>query len=289
MRLIIFVTLFEHQLLGLTWWHLLWSILVVLDQHCWVHMIIISKIGSAQSRCNTLALEIHPQILGRITLHLAVCSVSSLWYRILKIVTLSHISILSKCSELLSIFQLWIMRFGPDQGQVVVARACGMFYRKLASSGTSTIDHLMILVIVTLCVYLVAQVLLIQVILLLTWYRVYHFRPSVDMGVSILFELHMWVLPRRHYSFLRVLRADVIILVSFGACNSVSSGTLVLILHVHHLRLALAIYRCVASSHEAQRSCASCVWATMIFSSTSSASCCVIERNMNSTVGISYK
>ena len=60
------------------------------------------------------------------------------------------------------------MRFGPDQGQIVVARACGMFYRKLASSGTSTIYHLMILVIVTLCVYLVAQVLLIQVILLLT-------------------------------------------------------------------------------------------------------------------------
>jgi hypothetical protein len=109
------------------------------------------------------------------------------------------------------------------------------------------------------------------------------------MRVSILFEFHVWVLSRSHYGFLRILRANVIILVSFSACDSISSGTLVLILHVHHLRLALTIYRRVARSHEAQRSCAGCVWTTMIISSASSPSRCIIERNMNSTVGISYK
>ena len=46
MCLIIFIALFEHQLLGLAWWNLLWCILVVLDEHCRVDVVIVSKIRS---------------------------------------------------------------------------------------------------------------------------------------------------------------------------------------------------------------------------------------------------
>ena len=49
MRLVIFITLFEHQLLSLARWNLLGSVLVVLDEHGGVDMIIVCKIRSAET------------------------------------------------------------------------------------------------------------------------------------------------------------------------------------------------------------------------------------------------
>jgi len=63
------------------------------------------------------------------------------------------------------------------------------------------------------------------------------------MWVGVLFELHVVILAGSHDSFLGILRAHVVVLVSFSTCYSVCSCPLILVLQlVHHLRLALTIH-----------------------------------------------
>ena len=50
----------------------------------------------------------------------------------------------------------------------MIFRARSMLHGELAPSGAGSIDHLMILIIVSLSVYLMAEVLLIQIVLLVT-------------------------------------------------------------------------------------------------------------------------
>ena len=105
------------------------------------------------------------------------------------------------------------------------------------------------------------------------------------MWIGILFEFHMVVLPWSHDSLLRILRAHVVVLVSFSTCYSVSSCPLILVLQlVHHLRLALTIDRRVSRSHEAQWGRTSGVWHAMILASRG-----IIKRNMDSPICVSYK
>ena len=50
----------------------------------------------------------------------------------------------------------------------MISRARSVLHRELAPSSACSIDHLMILIIVPLSVYLMTQVLLIQIVLLVT-------------------------------------------------------------------------------------------------------------------------
>lgn len=85
--------------------------------------------------------------------------------------------------------QLGVVRLGPDQRQVVSTRIGSMLHAELAGGSSGSIDHLGI-VVVTLRIYLVAQVLLINVLSLvaLTSNGVHHVGPSADMWTSSSFE-----------------------------------------------------------------------------------------------------
>lgn len=247
-------------------------------------MIVVAEVWSAEARCDTCALKVHSQILRRITLHLRVCGVGSLRYRILKVMTLSYIGVLGQRSKLLRIFKLWIMWFSSNERQIMISRARSVLHRELAPSSACSIDHLMILIIVPLSVYLMTQVLLIQIVLLVTWYCIYHVWSGADMRVGVLFELHMVILSRGYDCFFRVRWTHIVVLVSLSACNSVCSCSLILILDlVHHLRLSLTLRRCIALPHEAQWSCSTCIGYNMIFSSSR-----IVKRNMNSSICISW-
>jgi len=246
-------------------------------------MIVVAEVWSAKARCDTCALKVHSQVLRRIALHLCVCAVGSLRDRILKVMALSYIGVLGQRSKLLRIFKLWIMWFSSNERQIMISRTRSMLHGELAPSGASSIDHLMILIIVSLSVYLMTEVLLIQIVLLVTWYCIYHVWSCADVRVRVLFEFHMMVLPRGYDCFFRVRWTHIVVLVPLSACNSVCSCSLILILDlVHHLRLRLTLYGCIALSHEAQWSCSTCIGYNMIFSS-----CCIVERNMNSPICVS--
>ena len=247
-------------------------------------MIVVAEVWSAKARCDACVLKVHSQILRRITLHLRVCAVGSLRYRILKVMALSYIGVLGQRSKLLRIFKFWIMWFSSNERQIMISRARSMLHGELAPSGAGSIDHLMILIIVSLSVYLMTEVLLIQIVLLVTWYCIYHVWSCADVRVGVLFEFHMVVLPRGYDCFFRVGWTHIVVLVSLSACDSVCSCSLILILDlVHHLRLSLTLYGCIALPHEAQWSCPTCIGYNMtIFSSGR-----IVERNMNSSICVS--
>lgn len=247
-------------------------------------MIVIAEVWSAKARCYACVLKVHSQILRRISRHLGVGTVSSLRGRILKVMALSYVGVLGQRSKLLRIFEFGIMRFSSNKRQIMIPWARSMLHGELTSSCAGSVDHLMILIIVPLSVNLVAKVFLIQIVLLVTWYCIYHFWACADVGVRVLLELHVVVLPRGDDCFLWVRWAYIIVLVSLSACDSVCGGSLVLILDlIHHLRLGWTLGGSVALAHEAQWSCSTCIGYDVIFSSGR-----IVERNMDSSIRVSY-
>lgn len=194
-------------------------------------MIVVPEVRTWKTRGNPSILKVHSEILGGVSLHLGSSSIRSLWYRVFEVMTLSYVRLLCKRPELLSILQLWIMWLSSDQWEIMTSWAGSVLHCELATSISSTIDHLMILIIVSLGVYLVAQVFLVKIVLLLTWNGVNHFRTSVYVWICRLFKFHMIVLPRCNNGLFGIWRTDIIVLMSLRRCNSIRCRPLVLILH----------------------------------------------------------
>jgi len=155
---------------------------------------------------------------------------------------------LSQCSK--SLLQFRIMRLSPDQRQVRISR--GMLYTELAIWTPSSIDHLGVIVI-PLCLDLVTQVFLINILLRLvipysipcasSLNDINHFIPCANVWSPWItpFKWFDMVLPWSDDCFLWVGGADIIVLMPFSAGDSICCIRLMEDLPIHWSNLAVVI------------------------------------------------
>lgn len=155
------------------------------------------------------------------------------------------LSLLGYGSKPLLLLDLQVMRLRSNQRKIVVSLRL-MFHAKLSICARIPIYHLRI-VIVALCLYLVAQILLeyvslVAARLLLLRKSLHHILSGVDVRTLSPLKRFQLILPRRDHGLLGICRTHVIVLVSLGARDSIASiwlrlriiklSNLVLVLHL---------------------------------------------------------
>jgi len=184
---------------------------------------------------------------------------------------------------LISFFKLWVMWLRPNQWQVVSTSVSSMLDAELASSSSGSIDHLGV-VIVSLSIYLMAQVLLINALRLLTLTTdsVHHIWTCAYVRtVSALEWLEMRRLSRGDDRFLWILWADIVVLMSLSAVDPIHC-VLLLVAQVDLLRCCVRHLRWHLSRVLGRlRRCLSSVLYNFLT--------WIIKRYMNSSVSITYE
>ena len=116
----------------------------------------------------------------------------------------------------------------------MVALVCIMLHCEL-TAGSRSIYHLRI-IIVPLSIDLVAEILLVDVALLiassLTWYNIYHIWSCCNLGVIPTFKWFQLIVicSRSNNGLLRICRTYIVILVSFSTCDPISCVSIIYIL-----------------------------------------------------------